>query len=81
MGLNLTATHAYAATVQTPSRELRKLPRVTPGDPERSYLYLKLTDAHTAAGGSGTLMPPDGSLSADEIARIRDWIAQGALAN
>jgi hypothetical protein len=81
MGLNLEANQAYSLTVNIGSREARKLRRIVPGDPDGSYLYRKITDTHTSAGGSGTLMPPDGTLSADEIARLRDWITQGALLN
>jgi hypothetical protein len=81
MGLGLDPVRAFGLTVNVASREVRRLRRVQPGDPERSYLYLKLTGAHLAAGGSGTRMPPELTLSAAEIARIRDWIEQGALAN
>jgi hypothetical protein len=81
MGLDLAATRSYEIRVNTPAREARRLPRVAPREPERSYLYLKLTGAHAAAGGSGTPMPPDFPLADDEIARVRDWIAQGALRN
>jgi hypothetical protein len=80
-GLNLTAAHSYSLTVNTSSRQARRVPRVAPGQPERSYLYLKLTGAHAAAGGSGTQMPPDFPLPETDLARIRAWIEQGALGN
>lgn len=81
MDLNLTASWAYGMAVNVASGQLRRLRRVTPGAPEQSYLYLKLTGTHLAVGGSGTPMPPGSPLSPDEIARVRDWIAQGALRN
>jgi hypothetical protein len=81
MGLSLEATQSYGLAVNVGSREARKLRRVQPGDPDASYLYRKITGTQTSAGGSGTPMPPGETLSADEIARIRDWIAQGALLN
>jgi hypothetical protein len=81
MGLNLGAGQSYGLTVNAGSREARKLRRIQPGDPDGSYLFRKITNTHTSAGGSGTPMPPGDTLSAGEIARIRDWIAQGALLN
>ena len=50
---------------------------IVPGDPERSELVRRVTSADTAVR-----MPPAyagrAALSADEIERIRRWIAQGA---
>ncbi len=49
---------------------------VTPGDPERSYLYIKITGG---AGMEGSLMPRNrGALSAADKAVVRAWIARGA---
>jgi formylglycine-generating enzyme required for sulfatase activity len=42
---------------------------IVPGHPERSPLYLRITN------GS---MPPDGKLRSDEIEAVRKWIAAGA---
>ena len=54
---------------------LSKLPYVTPGDPSKSFLYLKLTGDPTAGArmplGSPAL--PDAQLEA-----ISNWITQGA---
>lgn len=50
---------------------------VVPSDPDMSLLYRKLTDMPPC----GSRMPPTGALSADEINRIRTWIANGAMDN
>ncbi|TPV96440.1 MAG: hypothetical protein B7733_04735 [Myxococcales bacterium FL481] len=60
----------YAALIGAPSSG--DMPMITPGDPARSYLYVKI------AGGPalhGDLMPLDEDpLSAEQIALVRDWI-------
>jgi outer membrane protein assembly factor BamB len=48
---------------------------VVPGSPDMSLLYRKLTDMPPC----GSRMPPTGALTAEEIGRIRTWIANGAL--
>jgi hypothetical protein len=49
---------------------------VIPGDPDESYLVRKLEGGPNIQGEA---MPPDGpALAAEEIQRIRDWIAAGA---
>ena len=49
------------------------------GRPEYSYLVYKLLGDGPVVGAR---MPPDGpSLSAEEIARVSDWIAAGAPDN
>lgn len=74
----LHARVAYDNLVGVPS-EQSDLVRVEPGATERSYLLLKLTGEHLAAGGSGEPMPMGGrSLAAEEIEVIRRWIAEGA---
>lgn len=68
----------YAQMVRRPSVQDPRMQLVTPGDPDRSYLWLKLD--HTATEGKG--MPrtmfgakklPDG-----ELELVRRWIATGA---
>jgi outer membrane protein assembly factor BamB len=51
------------------------LNRVEPGDPDHSLLYDKISQTQPACG---TAMPPTGPLSAEDVARIRDWITRGA---
>ncbi|MEY4512281.1 MAG: hypothetical protein RLZZ450_4403 [Pseudomonadota bacterium] len=64
-----------------------QLKRVLPGDPDRSWLYLKVSGTAMAAGCQGAgcntqVMPPAGqvSLTKAELATIRQWIADGAPA-
>jgi OmcA/MtrC family decaheme c-type cytochrome len=51
---------------------------VVPNDVSHSYLVYKLRGDMGAAGGSGTIMPPEGSLPAADLAAIEAWIANGA---
>ena len=48
---------------------------VDPGNPERSYLFMKVRGDD---GISGSRMPPSKPLSQEEIEKIRSWIASGA---
>jgi len=87
-GLVLEPRFAYAMTVGVPSAQ-SPLMRIAPGDPERSYLLLKMQNRHREVGGSGNKMPvfPGGvgagvlSARAEEIDLLRAWIAAGALDN
>ena len=54
---------------------------VSPGDPNQSYLYRKLTDTHAQVGGSGEAMPFDARLTGEQLETIRTWIEQGAQNN
>jgi len=55
---------------------------VEPGDPEKSYLYFKLTGEQLTVGGSGAQMPfQAGQLDAPQLQLIRAWIQQGAQDN
>jgi OmcA/MtrC family decaheme c-type cytochrome len=55
------------------------LPMVKPNDPDGSYLVHKLRgDAVSVGGSNGTLMPPEGALSASDLAAIEAWISNGA---
>jgi len=75
-GMDLRDGQSRANLVNVPSTSY-DLPRVTPGDPERSILYLKLS----GAPGVGDRMPQGGSLDAATIERFRIWIAEGARDN
>ena len=61
---------SYDAAVQSGDNG----PVVIPGDADNSLLAKKLLGTQT----QGTIMPPGGSLSKDEIQIILDWIAAGA---
>lgn len=60
-----------------------ELARVQPGDPQRSFLLVKL-QMTASSGACGSGMPPDhpGSAScSDTLGAIEEWIAQGAPDN
>jgi hypothetical protein len=75
-GLQLDAAHSYALLVGVPSAEQPALDRVKAGDPDHSYLILKLDGA---AGIVGAQMPFGGPyLPQSTIDVIRQWISDGA---
>ncbi|HVR44155.1 MAG TPA: hypothetical protein VMS56_12010 [Thermoanaerobaculia bacterium] len=74
-GLVLVAGQAYANLVNRPSTQMPALDRIEPGDPDRSYLYRKIT----GTAGTGERMPAfSPPLPPEQIALIRDWIRRGA---
>jgi uncharacterized membrane protein len=76
-GLALHPKGGYANLVDVKSTQ-SPLPRVSPGKPDDSYLYRKITGTH-AQVGSGERMPfGESSLTAEEIERVRRWIEGGA---
>lgn len=75
LGLRLDEASAYAMLVNAPSVEVPSLNRVTPGDPNNSYLIQKL-EGRAAVGGQMPLGQPP--LPASTINVIRQWIANGA---
>jgi methionine-rich copper-binding protein CopC len=78
-GLQLDAEHSYALLVGVPSAEMPSLERVTPGDPDNSYLVQKIEGA---PGIVGVRMPFGGPyLPQSTIDVIRQWITNGALAS
>ncbi len=75
-GLQLDAAHSYGLLVGVPSVEQPNVLRVNPGNPDSSYLVLKLEGA---SGISGGRMPLGGPyLPQSTIAVIRQWITEGA---
>lgn len=80
--LALPPAKAYASLVNVKSTEAPPLTRVTPGQPDKSYLIAKLEGTQIKAGGKGARMPfAAPPLSADKIKLFRDWIAAGAANN
>ncbi|HVT45588.1 MAG TPA: hypothetical protein VMT00_14505 [Thermoanaerobaculia bacterium] len=73
--LVLVEGQAYANIVNRPSVGAN-IPRITPGDPSRSYLYLKVTGAPSISGDRMPQGRPP--LSEAELDLIRDWIRRGA---
>jgi len=75
-GLQLDATHSYAALVGVPSTEQPNVQRVEPGDPDSSYIIRKLQNT---PGITGAQMPFGGPyLPQSTIDVIRQWITNGA---
>lgn len=79
-GLALTPEDAYDNLVRIQASGA-DMPRVAPGNPERSYLYNKVSGKNAAVNGAGIAMPPGPPLSSAEIDLIRRWIKQGARNN
>ncbi len=72
-----------AALVNVPSQQNPAMPLVAPGDPDRSWLVVKLLGSFCDAPcdpelGCGGPMPPGEPLSDAERATIIAWIADGA---
>lgn len=68
----------YKALVSAMSSEAsvcKDMTRVTPGDPMKSLLYLKLSGMQPC----GMPMPPGTPLSAEIVGMIKDWITAGAM--
>ena len=79
-GMNLTAGNSYDQIVNVNSVQVPSMKRIKPSDPQNSYMLRKLKNTHTAVGGYGMRMPKDQpALSSDDITRIQNWIAHGAL--
>ncbi len=79
LGQDLTAGQARASIVNVRSVENAALNRVTPGDPDNSYLVWKIEGRPEIAGermprGRDPLPP-------EAITAIRQWIADGAQDN
>ncbi len=78
-GLQLDQAHAYSLLVNVQSVERSDLLRVQPGNPDASYIILKLEGAPGIVGAQmpfGLTPLPQTTINA-----IREWIAQGAPNN
>ncbi len=76
-GLNLSQSVAYNNLVDVPSSQQSSIKRIAPGQPDNSYLVMKIEGA---VGIDGDRMPADGPpyLTASQIDSIRLWISNGA---
>ena len=75
-GLMLDAAHSYNLIVGVKSSEVPTLDRIQPGQPDQSYLVLKIEGA---AGIVGSQMPlHETPLPQTTIDAIRQWITNGA---
>jgi hypothetical protein len=75
-GLQLDAAHSYALLVGVASVEQPSVLRVSPGNPDASYLIRKLEGASGISGGQMPLGGP--YLPQSTIDMIRQWITDGA---
>jgi hypothetical protein len=75
-GLMLDAAHSYAELVGVPSSEVPSLDRVKPGDPNSSYIIIKLTNGPGIVGSQMPLSEPP--LPQATIDVIKQWITNGA---
>jgi Carboxypeptidase regulatory-like domain len=79
--LDLTAENSYDELVGIEALEDPTLYRVVAGDPERSFLYLKIGGNPAIADipAIGTRMPPRAPpISAEDMETVRNWILGGA---
>lgn len=75
-GLQLDAAHAYDFLVDVSSNEDPSLKRVNPGNPDASYMVLKIEGAPGIEGGQMPL--GETPLPQATIDAIRQWITNGA---
>ena len=78
----LQAGSSYDSMVNVPSTEQPSILRVKPGEPDNSYLVIKIDDnvPDVSSRRSGDRMPRGRPpLTPGEIDIIRQWIAEGAL--
>jgi len=75
LGLQLDEGSAYDNLVNQPSEQQSDYFRVSPGDPDNSYLIQKLEGIAAVGQQMPRGLPP---LSIDTVASIRQWIADGA---
>lgn len=76
-GLQLDAAHSYNLLVGVPSVENSSLLRVDPGNPDMSYMVLKIEGASGIVGGQMPL--GETPLPQATIDAIRAWITNGAM--
>jgi hypothetical protein len=78
LGLDLSAGQSYGNLVSVPAASRPSLLRVEPGNPDSSFLILKLE----GAPGAGTRMPSGAPPLPDEVIQsFRNWITNGAPDN
>lgn len=79
--LSVEPESAYQMLVGAPATEA-DMERVAPGNPDRSYLLLKISGRNKFVKGGGVGMPLGAlPLSAAEVDLVRRWIQQGAPNN
>lgn len=77
LGLDLTAGNARQSLVGVSSVEVPSVQRVDPGNPDDSYLIIKLEGNDSRMVG-GRMPLNQAPLDGNELATIREWIVGGA---
>ncbi len=77
-GLSLQQGHSRANLVNVQSIEVPSMVRVRPGRADSSYLVHKLQGTQGEVGGSGDRMPKNRAPNPTFIAKLIEWIRQGA---
>ena len=81
IGLDLSAGNAHTNLVNVSSGEVPDLLRVEPGNPDDSYLIIKLEGGSRMAEGTSRMPFGRDPLSSETIAVVRQWITNGAPDN
>lgn len=77
--MSLIPSKAIATLVNVDAIGAKGVKRIVPGDPDASYVIMKLEGTHTAKAGIGGSMPFGApKLPPEKIASFRRWIAEGA---
>jgi hypothetical protein len=80
--MSLAAGQSYGNIVGVPSAQLPSMNRITPGNPDQSYLIHKLQGTHQVVSGTGQRMPAgQPPLAPSVIAMMRQWVSEGAQRN
>ena len=87
LGGHITSADVVKGLVNVQTMHGGQFVRIAPGDPDHSWLYLKVSGQAANAGCMGTMcnaevMPPTGqvTLSTTDLSTIRQWIQSGAPA-
>lgn len=81
-GMALTPDSAWSDLVDQPSLGLPSMKRVTPAEPQSSYLLHKLWGTHRSAGGAGSRMPMhQPPLAGAVMDQFERWVMSGAPDN
>lgn len=87
LGGHISSADVVKGLVNVQSSHGGQFMRIVPGDPDHSWLYLKVSGQAMNAGCTGTMcnnevMPPTGqvTLSAADLSSIQQWIQMGAPA-
>jgi hypothetical protein len=75
----LTSGSSFGSLVNQSSSQRSDLTLVTPGNPDASLMWLKVSSNSPPVGSRMPLL--GAPLSSSELATIRDWITQGAMNN